>query len=305
MLGADAERIFRASGLSFDPRTPELIAPLGLVQRLLEMSAEATKRPAIGVDIAEHVPSGMLGYTEFMMRSAPTVMRGLEVLCEFAPLINPMLDFRLNTASKRVVMDFAISGRHDVLGVHLNEYTFALMFQQFSRVLGAPWRPSELWLAHDRNADRDAVAARFGCPVAFGAGSCGVAIDHASLDRAPPTADPVLFAFLLAEAREKLASLTPSDVAMVARTIEARLPGDVSVEAVASALSTTARSLQRHLAESGTSHRDVLQQVRRRRHAELSRAGANEETIARKLGFADVKSMRRSLVTERADARRR
>jgi len=305
LLGTDARRIFRAAGLETEPDAPELIAPLGCVRKLFDLAAQAKQRPAIGIDVAELVPSGTLGFTEFLMRSAPTVMRGLEVLCEFAPLINPILDFRLESTPQRASMHFAIPGEREALGVHLNEYTFALMFQQFSRVLGESWRPTELWLAHERSSHRDDVAARFGCAVTFGAGTCGVAMDRAAIDRKPPTADPVLFDFLREQARAQLSTLEPSDVAMVARTIEARLSGDVSVEAIAAAMATTSRSLQRHLAAAGTSYRDVLQQVRRRQHAELSRAGVSEDAIARKLGFVDTKSMRRSLVTEGRAARRR
>ena len=299
LLGEDAPRVFRDAGLASDPGAPELIAPLRRVQGLFDLASEATRRPALGIDVAERVPSGTLGFTEFLMRSAPTLMRGLEVLCEFAPLINPILDFRLDASPRRAAIHFVVPGERDGLGLHLNEYTFALMFQQFSRVLGESWRPMELWLAHERSGDRGAVASRFACPVTFGAASSGVAVDREALERKPPTADPVLFGFLLEQARAQLATLAPSDVAIVARTIDARLPGDVSVDAVAAALSTTSRSLQRHLAAAGTSYRDLLQQVRRRKHAALSRSGADEETIARKLGFADVKSMRRSLGAER------
>src|SRR5947209_16839958 len=100
LLGDDAPRVFLAAGLKPTADTPELIAPLGLVRALLDLAAEATKRPAIGIDVAERVPSGALGYTEFLMRSAPSLMRGLEVLCAFSPLINPILEFRLDVTPK-------------------------------------------------------------------------------------------------------------------------------------------------------------------------------------------------------------
>src|SRR4051812_6875738 len=140
--GLDPNRLFHAAGLP-DLASSELIAPLVRVQKFLDLAAEATRLPTLGIDVAELVPSGTLGFTEFTMRSAPTVMRALEVLCELARLINPILDFRLDVG--RVVrLHFGVAGARDVLGTHLNEYTFALLYKQFSAVLGVEWRAEEM-----------------------------------------------------------------------------------------------------------------------------------------------------------------
>ena len=71
--------------------------------------------------------------------------------------------------------------------------------------------------------------------------------------------------------------------------------GDLQIEAIASALAITHRTLQRRLTEAGTSYRAVLAHVRRRRRAELQRDGVPEAKIAEHLGFPDVRAMRRSL----------
>jgi hypothetical protein len=59
-------------------------------------------------------------------------------------------------------------------------------------------------------------------------------------------------------------------------------------------MATTVRSLQRHLGDAGTTYRDVLAHVRRIRRTELAHGGFGERDIARRLGFADARSMRRS-----------
>jgi AraC-like DNA-binding protein len=112
-------------------------------------------------------------------------------------------------------------------------------------------------------------------------------------------ADAALFEFHLAQSRNQVASLGNEDViAHVSRTIEMRLPrGDLRIEAIASALAITHRTLQRRLTDAGTSYRTVLAHVRLRRRAELARDGLAETKIAELLGFADVRAMRRSLDT--------
>jgi AraC-like DNA-binding protein len=297
MHGIDARTLLREAGLPDEAMQGEIIAPLTRVQKFLDLAADAMRSPLFGIQLAERIPSGALGVIEFLMRSAPNVGRALELLHEFAPLLNPILDFRIETSGTQGRLHFAVPMQRDALGRHLNEYTFALVVRQFSIVLGERWPIEEVWFAHLRNDHRDEVAAWFGCPVTFGAIDCGVAVARASLDRAPSTSDPVLFEFLLGQARAQLANVGTRDmISQVVRVIETRLAnGDVTAAAVAKAMATTVRSLQRHLADAGTSYREVLLHVRQRRRAELSRSGIPEPEIAKRLGFSDASTMRRSL----------
>ncbi|NVB78106.1 MAG: helix-turn-helix domain-containing protein [Kofleriaceae bacterium] len=292
MRRIDAHALLGEAGLPTDANG-EIIAPLARIQRFIELAAAHSNAPMFGLDLAERVPAGAFGLTEFLMRSAPTVEAALRLLCEFAPLINPMLAFQYT----RGHVHFAVPAQRDGLGCHLNEYTAMLALRQFSTVLGERIELEQCWFAHARRDHRDEVAARFGCGVTFKAADCGFAVSAAWLQRRPPTADAVLFEFLSMQARAQLASLGTSDiVTQVARVIEARLPsGSVAGNEVASAMATTLRSLQRHLADAGTSYREVLQHVRVRRRAELERSGLTPAEVARRLGFSNVSAMRRSL----------
>jgi AraC-like DNA-binding protein len=297
MRRIDAHALVREAGLPDEALQGEVTAPLPRVQRFIELAAERTNAPLFGLELGERVPAGSFGVTEFLMRSAPSVEAALRVLCEFAPLINPMLEFRYVRRGDAGHLHFAIPSLREALGCHLNEYTLMLAVRQFSGVLGVRLELERAWFAHARREHAEAVAARFGCPVEFGAADCGLSLSRAWLERAAPTADAPLFEFLTAQARAQLANLASRDiVSQVARVVEARLPsGSVSGDAVASAMATTFRSLQRHLADAGTSYREVLQHVRLRRRAELSRSGLEPAEIARRLGFSTVGAMRRSL----------
>jgi AraC-like DNA-binding protein len=113
----------------------------------------------------------------------------------------------------------------------------------------------------------------------------------------PAAADPALFSYLIGQARSQLEAKAANDVVtQVMRAIEPRLGvGEITAAAVAEAMSTTARSIQRHLSEAGSSYRDVLARVRMRRRGELARLGLSETEIATRLGFANARTMRRSL----------
>jgi hypothetical protein len=266
--GVDVRPLLQKAGLPEEALRGEVIAPLSRVQQFLDALAEVTRNPLFGITLAENIPSGALGVTEFLMRSAPTAGDGLAILCEFAPLINPILDFRLEKHGDEARLHFAVPSLRDALGVQLNEYTFGLIFRQFALVLGEPLAAEEVWFAHERSEHQTDVGARFGCRVTLGAVDCGLLLRAESLARRPPTSDPVLFEFLLAQARAQIGNLGTRDViSQVARVIETRLSsGNVTAEAIAKAMATTVRSLQRHLADAGTSYREVLTPPRRCGH---------------------------------------
>jgi AraC-like DNA-binding protein len=112
-----------------------------------------------------------------------------------------------------------------------------------------------------------------------------------------PSGREAIHAFLLAQAREQIASQGKGATIMqVVRVIEARISDpDLSPLTVARSLSLSQRTLQRQLADAGTTFRDLLASVRRRRRDELARKGLGAAEIAPHLGFASAKTMRRSL----------
>ncbi|MGN6103776.1 MAG: AraC family transcriptional regulator ligand-binding domain-containing protein [Kofleriaceae bacterium] len=295
--GIDARELLAQAGVPADALRGEVTAPLRRIQRFIELAAQALGDDQFGLALAGWVPSGAYGVVEFLVRSAPTIERGIEVLGEFAALINPIGEFRFERGAGEGRLHYAVHAQRDALGRHLNEYTIAFIARQFGAVLGEPLPLVRAWFSHARRHHADELAARLGCAVAFRAADCGFAVSREVLARAPRTADPALFEFLRGQARAQLVRVGPHDVVtQLVRVLELRLPGgDVGAGAVADAMATTVRSLQRHLAEAGTSYRDVLAHVRLRRRAELTQGGLSETEIAHRLGFADARSMRRSL----------
>jgi AraC-like DNA-binding protein len=294
----DVRPLLEKAGLPSQALAGEITAPLTRIQAFLDRTAELSERPFLGIDLAEVVPSGAMGVVEFLMRAAGTVAQSLETLCLFGPLLNPCQQYRVYPAGDVSRLHLWVPSRTDVLGRHLNEYALTLLIRQFSRVLGEPWPVREVWFAHRRPAGEDLkIAARLGCAVRFGAADCGFSLPPEALTKKPPTADSALFDFLHEQARSQLANVGTQDViAQVSRAVEMRLAsGDVSAAGTASAMATTVRSLQRALRQAGTSYRDVVTHVRRRRHTELSRGGLSEDEIAKRLGFSGRHAMQRAL----------
>src|SRR5262249_16285816 len=126
---------------------------------------------------------------------------------------------------------------------------------------------------------------------------CGFAVASEVIAQTIPGGNEAVYKYLLEQARAQLATLGKHDVvSQVTRAIEARISdANLGAATIAQALALSQRTLQRHLTEAGTSYRDLLASIRRRRRAELERTGLGEAEIAGRLGFASAKSLRRAL----------
>jgi AraC-like DNA-binding protein len=297
--GADGAALIRAAGLPNEALRGEITAPLGRIEKFLELAADALECE-LGLDLATKNAPGVYGIPELLVRSAPEIRLALRALTDAAALVNPVLLFHFEEDGEEGVFRFEILGRRDTLGRQLNEYTVAYVQRTFAAILDGGFPLRRAWFSHGRTRNVDEPAQRLGCDVRYQAHDCGFAVSPGILGLAPRTAEAPLFNFLREQARAQLATLASDDfVSQVVHVIEVRLAhGDVGLAAVASAMATTARSLQRHLGDAGTTYRDVLAYVRRRRHDQLRKAGLREVDIATRLGFSDVQAMKRSLADD-------
>jgi AraC-like DNA-binding protein len=294
--------VMRDAGFA-ETSTTEITAPLSKVQKLLELTAQKLGAQTFGLDLADRIPQGAYGVTEFVVRTAPSIRHGLSALCELAPLINPALDMRYVADQLGCEVRFSYAGNRDALGEILNEYTVAYVAKQFAVLLQKSLPLARAWFAHGRRQGGEDVAKRLGCSVAFQSADCGFAVAADVIAHTNPAGNEALYKFLLDQAHGQLQNIGKNDViTQVTRVIEARISdADLSAATIAQALALSQRTLQRQLTDAGTSYRDLLASIRRRRRAELERAGRTDAEIAPRLGFASAKTMRRSLDDTGAD----
>jgi AraC-like DNA-binding protein len=295
--GIDVTELLTTAELPLTGARGEITAPLSRIQAFIDLCAARLESPLFGVELAMALPGGVYGVAEFLMRSAPTIEVAITTLCDFSALINPSGRFQFVTGDDEGRLVYTLGAERDTLGMHLNEYTLAYIVRQFGVALGGTMPVASVWFSHARAAHAEAVAKHFGCPVRFQARDCGFALTREVLAQPPRTSDPLLFQFLLDQARAALARIGTLDiVSQVIRAVEMRMhSGELDAASTARALALSPRSLQRHLEEAGTTYSEVLAHVRRRIRAELQSSGVAEVEIARKLGFSDARAMRRSL----------
>jgi AraC-like DNA-binding protein len=155
-----------------------------------------------------------------------------------------------------------------------------------------------------------ALSAYFAAPIHFGSARAELVFATADLRRPSPRANPYLAAVLDRHANDLLARLpATSSYADHVRRVIARVieRGSPSLEAVAHELHASPRTVQRRLAELGTSHKALVEEVRRSLAEQHLESERSLTAVAFSLGYRAESSFRRAYrkwTGRRARARR-
>ena len=278
-----------------DAERDELAVTARTLATMLELASEGD--PHVALELPAMLPFRRYDAGALAARVAPTPRAALEAFARFAPLVFPRLEARLTRADPEVVLSTQIAGAPRGLGHHVDEYVLATALGHCRRG-GTRLNPLRVWLTSARPRELEPLHRAFGTDeIEFGREDTGFALSKADAERALPAFDPMLVAVADQIATAALAHAPrPNALATtVAAKIEARLPGDVSAEAVATALKMSARTLQRRLEEEGQRYSSVLDETR----ARVAKTLLSEPTlalaeVAYRVGFSDLATFSRA-----------
>lgn len=233
------------------------------VDRLLDLMARAAERadcPHLGLLLAGPFKPDALGAPlARLLGGALSVERALRGLTMNLHLNGEALVPALNSGPDGACFSITPYADHRRGTVHLEDFALAAA-TNILRLLGGPkWVPLRVTFAHRAPADRRPYEAFFKAPLVFGAPQSAVQFDPGWLPRRPESTPPGLaMPSSPPPAEEEL------DIAVRARraVIRGMAQGIVGVDSVASALGVSRRTLNRRLAERGTSIRHLIAEVR-------------------------------------------
>lgn len=146
-------------------------------------------------------------------------------------------------------------------------------------------------LAYPEPADRSSYDRLLGCPVRFGMPVSQLVVSVAKASRAFPHADPLVNRTVEQLVPDSIRILGPVD--LISR-VRAALAGDAgapppTMTEVAEKLSTTERTLRRHLHAAGTSFQELLDETRQQMTLQhfVHNPAATGAEIAGRLGYTD------------------
>ncbi len=267
----------------------------GMLVDALQSAMNAAHNPGMAVDFGASILPTDMGIYGMVIVTAPTVNCALERSVRFSRLMTDSGRVSLERGAGSVKWVWS-STEPSTIGTRVRNEVVLTEHVAVMRALAPRAMPCRVSLMHSEPPDSTRHRQFFMCPIAWSADENSVewALDVVKIKLA---IDPSISNFIEKEAARRLALLPASDlVSIVVDAIVRRLPiGDVSLPAIAAALSRAPRSLRRELADAGCVYRSLVDGVRRQRALELAREPQVSMTdIALKLGFSEVSAFSRA-----------
>jgi AraC-like DNA-binding protein len=265
--GVRAEDLY--ASVALDSRVlqdPDNRIPFAQLVQLYEKAAELTGDKDFGLHLGENVDVKVFDIVGYSALNSATLGEAFDRVARYHSIWTDGAVFKVDVSKSttaviyRYVDALIIKHRQD------SEMTFASAVSLCRAVVDRNWTPLAVEFKHPEPADTAEHLRLFRCHVSFGAPVNKLVCDSRCLALPIQKADAGLCRMLDRHAAELLAKFPPRDTVIDnARTIITRElhGGNPSLERVAAQLGLSDRTLQRKLQELGTSHNDLVEQIRR------------------------------------------
>jgi AraC-like DNA-binding protein len=244
--------------------------------------------------------AGALPVVGYVVQTSPTLGEGIARALRFQRLVQTLNRAELHVTDSTARLVVQVRARHAERLRHAIDFALAFVVSLASRLTGAPIAPRRASFAYAMPSSVDEHERLFGADLRFGAPVSELVLDPAVLRRPVLSADAHLRALIESHAEQLLARLPAGD-SLAERTRAALVDGlrtdRTGVGDLARQLRMSARTLQRRLHAEGTSHAELLDEVRRElalRYVKDRSLSLSE--VAFLLGFADQTTFHRAFV---------
>ena len=237
-----------------------------VTERAWSLAATLTRDDALGIHVAESLPRGALDLLEYALRSSSSLENGLDRLARYGRLLSDRVAVRTHREEDSLlflVHDTATTALHPARA----EFALAMALKLARDSTGADITPVRVCFAHPAPDDTAEHRRFFHGRVRFGAGSSSMSLSAADASRPMREADAALAGIIRRRLENALGDRDRSSAGemstRVRRILVERLgQSDLTLDAVATTLAVSRRTLTRRLAEERASFRHILDEVR-------------------------------------------
>ncbi|MGX5217520.1 AraC family transcriptional regulator [Pseudomonas segetis] len=297
-LGLDSEQLCRQAG--FEPGAlddPNGRCPLSLTTRLWQLAVEASGDPALGLKTSQFVSPTTFHALGYALIASCSMREMFERTVRYYQVISDVMELELRECADCYEFCFRTAPGSQPPAPEALDAFAAIYVRSCRNRLGRDFAPLAVYLQRPEPEDSQPWHAVFRAPLVFAAAENILRFAKPAFEQQLDDGNPELAEHNEEALKRNLEQLqAPSWIRKVRARLEAQLPeGEPSAERIAQALHLSLRSLQRHLAEEGTSYEAVLAQTRQALALQYMREGnCSISEIAYLLGFSDVSSFSRA-----------
>lgn len=296
-FGVDPDELLAPFGIHAAYFTdPENILAFATAGAIFCRCVERTRCEHFGLLVGRRAGASSLGPVGFLMQSAPDVRSALEALFRHLHVHDSGAVISLDSTGPYVSLGYTIL-QHDVpCREQIVSTAMAIGLNIMRGLCGVDWRPEEAHFAFRRPKDPSPYREFMGARVTFDAENTAFLFASRWLDHPLVGADPLLHR-LMAERVGELERLAGHDLLTQLRRILCTLvmTSDCSLEVAARHAGMHGRTLNRRLADHGTSFLELREEARRELACQLLESTskpANEVAVT--LGYTDASSFTRA-----------
>ncbi len=246
---------------------PDVRVAEAVTETAWSLAATLTNDEALGIHLAESLPRGSLDLIEYALRSSSSLENGIDRLARYGRLLSDRVAARTHREEDSLlflVHDTATTPLHSARA----EFALAVALKLARDSTGADIAPVRVSFAHPAPEDIAEHRRFFRGPVRFAAGSSSMSLSAFDGSRPMREADAALAGIIRRRLDNALGDRDRSSAGamstQVRRVLVERLGQTVlTIDAVATTLAVSRRTLTRRLAEEGASFRQILDEVRR------------------------------------------
>lgn len=261
------------------------------VRRLWYRAIEVTEDPLLGLKVGMSLPLQSMNIVALVLVHSSSLRHALSNTVKFQQLVSNSGRFFTESLSDHgIQLVYQVTPSHLAMHPAQLDSLFAAFLGLLYRCMPPDRKPSCVELPGTDSSLAEKYEAYFNCRVILGGKQGRVLFDAEMLDVPWEAADPALLRILLgrAEALLKTQGRSETLVDYVAAAIVAQGFTSANCDTVARSLDLSRRTLQRRLAECGSSFRQLLEAVRMQEALE----GLADHTLplvmlAERLGYAE------------------
>lgn len=281
--------------------------PLARFVNFLEHAADVLGDPFLGLKLGAHFQTEDLGPVGIMFLASDTLQCALRQLQTYFAALQGATRMEFDALADPPVCSYQILDQRIWPRRQDAEFSLAATCSAIRSLVGPRWHPLQVHFEHDKpqlpsevQDTVDLLLLRvFGAPVVYGQETNRLVLRRADLERQVHSARSGIAPYLEKHLQGLIRaerSTYDSCSAMVSHIISKRLGhADLEVQSIAAEIGLSARTLQRRLAQEGTSMRDL---VRRHRSQIVGRLLQDRQTkmtvIAHDVGYADAATFSRA-----------